>query len=114
MYTNLLVCVSPSYVRYFNMLYFCQFDTDALGHIFSTITTWFLSRFNSACRMLTPNLVAASVSLYHTLSETLLPTPAKSHYTFNLRDLSKVFQGIACGNPKDITTSEDLIRYVNG
>jgi AAA+ lid domain len=37
-------------------------------------------------------LVAASVEVYLQSSCTLLPTPAKSHYTFNLRDMSRVFQ----------------------
>jgi hypothetical protein len=41
---------------------------------------------------LLPGLVAATISTYNTLRAELLPTPAKSHYTFNLRDLSKVFQ----------------------
>lgn len=37
---------------------------------------------------------------YSSLSAELLPTPAKSHYTFNLRDISKVFQGtIFCHPP---------------
>lgn len=35
----------------------------------------------------------AAVEIYNRLSVDLLPTPAKSHYVFNLRDLSKCVQG---------------------
>ena len=35
-------------------------------------------------------IVAATIEVFRTVSDALLPTPAKSHYTFNLRDLSKV------------------------
>ena len=41
-----------------------------------------------------PQLVHSTTSMYNTITTELLPTPAKSHYTFNLRDLSKVFQGM--------------------
>lgn len=34
-----------------------------------------------------------SVEIYVRMSTDLLPTPAKSHYVFNLRDLSKCIQG---------------------
>jgi len=38
--------------------------------------------------------VRSSIEIYSKVTLECLPTPSKSHYTFNLRDLSKIFQGI--------------------
>ena len=59
--------------------------------IFGTIVSWWLHRHPYVSHM-APQLVTASVVLYKQLCTGLMPTPAKSHYTFNLRDLRKVNQ----------------------
>ncbi len=48
-------------------------------------------------------LVSATLEVYDLAQRQLLPTPTKSHYTFNLRDVSKVFQGLtkAAGGVED-------------
>lgn len=41
-------------------------------------------------------LIDATISIWDAVKRRLLPTPTKFHYTFNIRELSRVFQGI-CG-----------------
>ena len=53
----------------------------------------FLYDFPMAVRQTTDGIIAAAVDIYNRMSTDLLPTPAKSHYVFNLRDLSKCMQG---------------------
>lgn len=64
----------------------------------SLLSSILLGLFSSgsvpAIQPLNESLVDATIRVYATISSQLLPTPAKSHYTFSLRDLSKVFQGI--------------------
>lgn len=35
-------------------------------------------------------MVTATIEIFQTVQAELLPTPEKSHYTYNLRDLGKV------------------------
>ncbi|KAG7265209.1 hypothetical protein CRUP_027698, partial [Coryphaenoides rupestris] len=56
------------------------------------ILSGFLSDFPQAVRSCADGIVSAAVEIYRRLSVELLPTPAKSHYVFNLRDLSKCVQ----------------------
>ncbi|EGV93207.1 Dynein heavy chain 6, axonemal [Cricetulus griseus] len=56
------------------------------------ILNGFLSDFPPAVKQTSSNIVEAAVEIYNRMSVDLLPTPAKSHYVFNLRDLSKCVQ----------------------
>ena len=39
-------------------------------------------------------LIEATIAVWETVGKRLLPTPAKFHYLFNIRELARVFGGI--------------------
>ncbi|KAF1318062.1 Dynein heavy chain, partial [Globisporangium splendens] len=58
-------------------------------------------------------LTRATIDLWNFMKAKLLPTPAKFHYIFNMRELSRVFQGILL-TPPETFTSGGGIRVVQG
>jgi dynein heavy chain len=68
----------------------------------------------AAMKSLGSSMVEATVEIYQTIAAELLPIPAKSHYTFNMRDLAKVFQGISLASPERMRLSWFLCFSFSG
>ncbi|CAG5121595.1 unnamed protein product, partial [Candidula unifasciata] len=102
--------VSPRMFRHFSMLCIPSPSEHILKHMFMSILNGFLADFPQAVRQCTEAIVGAAVELYFRMSSDLLPTPAKSHYIFNLRDLSKCVQGMLQADPGVIRDRLQIFR----
>ncbi|KAI8909816.1 dynein heavy chain and region D6 of dynein motor-domain-containing protein [Gorgonomyces haynaldii] len=102
--------VTPRFLRHFNMLNIPFPSEVSLAKIFRSITEGFLKPFSAEVKSASEAIVNSSIEIYHRMVTELLPTPAKSHYTFNLRDLSKVIQGMLQVRPQVISTKNDVAR----
>jgi len=56
--------------------------------------------FKESCLEVVRRLTSATIELWKYAKNRFLPTPAKFHYIFNMRELSRVFQGVLL-TPKD-------------
>ena len=95
-------------IHHFNTVCFPELSRDTLESIFRPMINNFLSSLNNPLGnrngMMVQNqgeiqhlvqlILGASTDLYFDVKKEVLPTPSKSHYTFNLRDLSKIYQGL--------------------
>ncbi|KAJ3215607.1 Dynein heavy chain 6, axonemal [Dinochytrium kinnereticum] len=102
--------ITPRFLRHFNMLNIPVPSELALAKIFRSIVDGFFKSFPMEIKSIGEAMVNSCIEIYRCMCTELLPTPAKSHYTFNLRDLSKVIQGILQVNPSTVTTKNDMVR----
>eukprot|EP00392_Amoebophrya_sp_AT5.2_P008786 g8814.t1 len=78
--------------------------------IYMTLAQHKLHSFKDDVKNLAESLVAASIDLYNVLVDKMLPTPAKCHYLFNLRDVSKIWQGLYMAEPHLVGDKETMVR----
>nr|XP_046259789.1 dynein axonemal heavy chain 6 isoform X2 [Scatophagus argus] len=102
--------VTPRFIRHFSMLCLPTPSEHSLKQIFRAILDGFLNEFSQAVKDCAGQIVDAAVEIYNRLSVDLLPTPAKSHYVFNLRDLSKCVQGILQCEPSQVRDKNQIFR----
>ena len=98
-------CQSKFYVMNFT------FPNDKqLQRIFQSILAHKFSEFDEEIKPLSEPLAIATINIYRSVSESFLPIPAKCHYMFNLRDMSKVIQGLYQINRFYCDSKLNLIR----
>ncbi|GLI62391.1 hypothetical protein VaNZ11_005010 [Volvox africanus] len=102
--------VTNRLLRHFHFISFTEMSDNSVGRIFTTILGAFFKKyFNETIQSMTDPLVDATVRLYNAIRSELLPTPSRSHYTFNLRDLSKVVQGVMRADPRSTNDHKQVL-----
>jgi len=104
--------LTERFMRHFLLLCLPKPANDVMQRIFCSILTGFFKSDKFAAELpgKVKPIVDSTIALFQDISKELLPTPSKSHYTFNLRDISKVFQGMLMCKPKQVPNNEVLAR----
>ncbi|XP_047524724.1 dynein axonemal heavy chain 6 [Pieris napi] len=102
--------LTARFVRHFAMFYISAPNSEAMKTIFKAILNGHMEDFVTEVSVLGDPIVNAAVDVYLKICAELLPTPAKSHYVFNLRDLSKCMQGVLQANAAYMRLPQAMLR----
>ncbi|CAF0727175.1 unnamed protein product [Didymodactylos carnosus] len=81
-----------------------------IHRIFGTMLNQKFVDFEDEVKYMDSIITKATVSLYQTVEKKYLPTPTKLHYTFNMRDISRMFEGLLLCSKQLITTKIQILR----
>ncbi|XP_064408838.1 dynein axonemal heavy chain 2 [Latimeria chalumnae] len=87
------------------------FPTESqIKRIFGTMINQKLQDFEEEVKPIGNVITQATLEIYNAIVQKFLPTPAKIHYLFNLRDISKVFQGMLRSHKDFHDTKHSITR----
>ena len=103
--------ITARFTRHLVVIGIDSFTESALKGIFSTIMDWHMSTgFEGSYKAMTKIFIDSTYDIYKFAIENFLPTPTKSHYVFNLRDFSRVIQGMLLLKGQNADSSAKMYR----
>ena len=89
---------------------------ESIKRIYFTILTTFFDggAFDAAMKGsgFAGKITSVSMDVFNAIVAALPPTPAKFHYIFNLRDLSRITEGVMQATPDKYTTTAGVVRLL--
>ncbi|XP_031792253.1 dynein heavy chain 10, axonemal isoform X1 [Piliocolobus tephrosceles] len=102
--------VDPRFISLFSVFNMPFPSEESLHLIYSSILKGHTSTFHESIVAVSGKLTFCTLALYKIIVQDLPPTPSKFHYIFNLRDLSRVFNGLVLTNPERFQTVAQMVR----
>jgi dynein heavy chain len=104
--------ISKRLLKHFVVYSSGDFDDKTMIRIFSEIMSWYNDkrRHGEDHGPMLGFCVEGTVSLYLEILRELKPIPKKCHYMFNLRDLSKIIQGMQQVPPSELRDAKKISR----
>lgn len=104
--------LSARMMRHFITHYIPMFNSENLNYIFVKILDWGTKLHPDALKRQLKLMTSSTIKIYDKVVDQLLPLPTKPHYTFNLRNVAEVFQGILMVSPETCMKKENKIEYL--
>ena len=94
----------------FNVLNITFPSKDSIETIYSSLLSHHLNEFPEDIQGCVSSITQATLQLYFQCCERLPRTPLKFHYIFNLRDLSRVYEGLYQSTVDCVKTKDQFLR----
>ncbi|KAM9425745.1 dynein axonemal heavy chain 2 [Pholidichthys leucotaenia] len=102
--------ISPRLQSRFSLINMTFPNESQIKSIYSAMIKQKLQGFKEELKPIGDILIQATLEMYYAIAACFRPTPAKIHYLFNLRDISKVFQGLLRAHPDFHDTKNNITR----
>lgn len=102
--------MDPRFISLFSVFNITFPSEDSLKRIYSSILSGHLQAFPKEIKDLVDKTTSSTLELYTNIIRDLPPTPSKFHYIFNLRDLSRVYQGLCQTTPDRFDSPAKFVR----
>ena len=102
--------ISNRVLSQFHVINYTELDYDSMMKIYKTIADVKFGTFAQDIKDNAESLAQATILLFERTKSEFKPVPATVHYTFNMRDISKVFEGLFLADNRFCDAKETIVK----